>query len=80
MGTFCQVAAAVNVHQRNIQTNNQKIKETAFNIYVRPQLEYCASIWHPCQKTLTYKGGWTGGRGYGGKGGGGGDRGGGGRG
>ena len=41
--------------KRNVQTNNQKIKETAFNTYVRPQLEYCNSIWHPWQEKLTYK-------------------------
>lgn len=38
--------------KRNIRTNNQKIKATAYNTYVRPQLEYCAQIWHPWQTTL----------------------------
>jgi hypothetical protein len=41
--------------QRNIKTNNRKVKEVAFNTYVRPQLEYCSSVWHPWQKNLTYK-------------------------
>ena len=41
--------------KRNVQTNNTKIKETAYNTYVRPQLEYCSSIWHPWQQTQTYK-------------------------
>ena len=41
--------------KRNVQTNNQKIKETAYNTYVRPQLEYCAPVWHPWQEKLTYK-------------------------
>ena len=41
--------------KRNVQTHNKKIKETAYNTYVRPQLEYCSSIWHPWQKTQTYK-------------------------
>ena len=30
--------------KRNVQTNNQKIKETVYNTYVRPQLEYCAPV------------------------------------
>ena len=41
--------------KRNVQTNNQKIKETSYNTYVRPQLEYCAPVWHPWQYTLNYK-------------------------
>ena len=36
----------------NVQTNNKRIKETACNTYVRPQLEYCAPVLHPWQKTL----------------------------
>jgi ribonuclease P/MRP protein subunit RPP40 len=41
--------------KRNVKTNNNKVKETAYNTYVRPQLEYCSSIWHPWQRSLTYK-------------------------
>ena len=41
--------------KRNIQTNNQKLKETAYNTYVRPQLEYCAPVWHPWHETFSYK-------------------------
>ena len=40
--------------QRNIKTQNKKIKTTAYFTYVRPQLEYCSVIWHPWQKNLTY--------------------------
>ena len=40
--------------KRNVQTNNQKVKETAYNTYVRPQLEYCAPVWHPWQDKLNY--------------------------
>ena len=40
--------------KRNIQTNNQKSKETAYNTYVRPQLEYCDPVWHPWQDKLSY--------------------------
>ena len=39
--------------KRNVQTNNQKLKETAYNTYVRPQLEYCAPVWHPWQQTYS---------------------------
>ena len=35
--------------KRNIQTHNRKIKESAFKTYVRPILEYSASIWDPWQ-------------------------------
>ena len=41
--------------KRNIETNNQKVKETAYNTYVRPQLEYCAPVCHPWQDKLSYK-------------------------
>ena len=41
--------------KRNVQTNNQKVKETAYKTYVRPQLEYCAPIWHSWQDKLSYK-------------------------
>ena len=40
--------------QRNIQTSNKKIKETAYKTYVRPQLEYCNTIWHPWQEKLSH--------------------------
>ena len=35
--------------KRNIQTHNRKMKESAFKTYVRPLLEYPASIWDPWQ-------------------------------
>ena len=41
--------------KRNVQTNNQKLKETAYNTYVRPQLEYCAPVWHPWQQKFSAK-------------------------
>ena len=44
-----------NVIKINIQTDNQKVKETANNTYVCPQLEYCAPVWHPWQDKLSYK-------------------------
>ena len=33
--------------QRNIKTKNQKVRETAYNTLVRPQLEYAAPVWDP---------------------------------
>ena len=41
--------------KRNIKTSNKKVKEMAYNTYVRPQLEYCTTIWSPWQKTLSQK-------------------------
>ena len=38
--------------KRNIKTSNKKIKETAYKTYVRPQVEYCSSIWSPWQAYL----------------------------
>lgn len=51
----CKASNTLKFVKRNIRTNNQKIKETAYNTYVRPQLEYCAPVWHPWQQTLAYK-------------------------
>jgi hypothetical protein len=39
--------------QRNVKTQNRQLKTSAF--YVRPQLEYCSTIWHPWQKHLSHK-------------------------
>ena len=33
--------------RRNIKTNNQEIKTTAFNTLVRPVLDYASSVWDP---------------------------------
>ena len=41
--------------KRNVKTNNQKVNETAYNTYVRPQLEYCSPVWHPWLDKLKYK-------------------------
>ena len=35
----------LNFIQRNIKTKNQKVRETAYNTLVRPQLEY--AVWDP---------------------------------
>ena len=36
--------------KRNIKTKNRKIRETAYNTFVRPTLEYAAPIWDPHTK------------------------------
>ena len=36
--------------RRNIKTKNQKVRETAYNTLVRPQLEYSAPVWDPSTK------------------------------
>ena len=41
--------------KRNIQTNNPKLKESAFKTYVRPLVEYAASVWDPWQKKYINK-------------------------
>ena len=33
--------------KRNLKISSQKIKEAAYNIYVRPILEYASSVWDP---------------------------------
>ena len=33
--------------KRNVKTSNKKVKEKAYKTYVRPQLEYCPTVWHP---------------------------------
>ena len=33
--------------RRNIKTKNPKVRETAYNTLVRPQLEYSSPIWDP---------------------------------
>ena len=39
--------------QRNIKSIKQKVRETAYNTLVRPQLEYAAPIWDPYTKEKT---------------------------
>jgi hypothetical protein len=41
--------------RRNIRTNCQQTKETAFNSLVRPNLEYACSAWDPHQKCYINK-------------------------
>ena len=36
--------------QRNIKTKNQRVRETAYNTLVRPELEYTAPVWDPHTK------------------------------
>ena len=39
--------------RRNIKSKNKKVRETAYNTLVRPQLEYAAPIWDPYTKEKT---------------------------
>ena len=41
--------------RRNIKTSNKKLKEAAYKTYIRPQVEYCSTVWHPWQKHLTQR-------------------------
>jgi len=41
--------------RRNVKTQNKQLKEAAYRTYVRPQVEYCSTIWHPWQKHLTHR-------------------------
>ena len=41
--------------RRNIKTKNQKVRETAYNTLVRPQLEYAAPVWDPFTKDKRYQ-------------------------
>ena len=38
--------------KRNIHTNYPKLKESAYKTYVRPLVEYAASVWDPWQKNI----------------------------
>ena len=40
----------LNFVQRNIKTRNQKVRETAYNTLVRPQLGYTTPVWDPHTK------------------------------
>ena len=40
--------------RRNLKINSKSIKERAYFGLVRPQLEYCASVWDPHTATATY--------------------------
>ena len=37
----------LNFSQCNIKTKNQKVRETAYNTLIRPQLEYAVPVWDP---------------------------------
>ena len=41
--------------KRNIKTKNPKVRETAYNTLVCPQLEYAAPIWDPYSKEKTHQ-------------------------
>ena len=39
--------------RRNIKTKMSKVRETAYNTLVRPQLEYASAVWYPHTKVRT---------------------------
>ena len=41
--------------RRNLRISNEEVKATAYKSLVRPNLEYCSTIWNPHTKDLTYK-------------------------
>ena len=45
----------LNFIKRNIRTNNIKLKESAYKTYVRPSVEYAASVWDPWQNKYIVK-------------------------
>ena len=44
--------------RRNVKIQNKQLKEAAYRTYVRPQVEYCSTIWHPWEKHLTHRKKW----------------------
>ena len=46
---------SLNFIKRNIRTNNVKLKESAYKTYVRPLVEYAASVWDPWQNKYIEK-------------------------
>ena len=46
--------------RRNVKSHNKQLKEAAYRtyMYVRPQVEYCSTIWHPWQKHLNTEQKW----------------------
>ena len=43
----------LNFLRRNIKTKMSKVRETAYNTLVRPQLEYASAVWDPHTKVRT---------------------------
>jgi len=41
--------------RQNVKTQNKQLKEAAYRTFVRPQVEYCSTAWHPWQKHLTHR-------------------------
>ena len=46
---------SLNFIKRNIRTNNVRLKESACKTYVRPVVEYVASVWDPWQNKYIEK-------------------------
>ncbi len=41
--------------KRNIKVHSEQLKSTAYKTLVRPQLEYCSSVWSPYTESSIYK-------------------------
>lgn len=51
--TIAKATRSLNFLRRNLHRCSSHIKETAYNVYVRPQLEYASQVWSP--QTVTGK-------------------------
>ena len=41
--------------KRNIKTTHTYVREAAYKITVRPELEYASTVWSPCTQTYSHK-------------------------
>jgi hypothetical protein len=56
INTMCKKAnQTLGFVRRNLKNCPQKAKETTYKTLVRPQLEYCSSVWDPYQQTYINK-------------------------
>ena len=51
----CKTTKTLGFLRRNLALAPRHTKEVAYKTLVRPQLEYTAPIWHPCNETETKK-------------------------
>ena len=45
----------LNFLRRNLQIGNSRVKAIAYKTLVRPQLEYCQTVWDPYTNELKHK-------------------------
>ena len=51
----CKATKTLGFLRRNLALAPRHTKEVTYKTLVRPQLEYAAPIWHPCNVTQTAK-------------------------